>query len=184
MGATLVSEEWTEARIEQLKSLWADGLSCTQIATAMGGTTRNAVIGKVHRLKLDRRRPSTNRYGRKAVTKRQMQAGRKMPRTIPKPRQIEPDIAPEQFEFSASAWQPLPGSIPVTMEFMTGCKWPVGNPYGTDMALFCNCVPMEGKPYCREHTERSIGMVFKRPPSAAPARRSSNNIRLLEREWA
>ena len=43
---------WTDDRIEQLKSLWTEGLSSTQIARALGGLTRNAVIGKVHRLGL------------------------------------------------------------------------------------------------------------------------------------
>ena len=43
---------WTDERIETLKKLWSDGLSASQIATALGGITRNAVIGKVHRLGL------------------------------------------------------------------------------------------------------------------------------------
>ena len=41
---------WTEERVEMLKQLWTDGLSASQIARKMGGVTRNAVIGKVHRL--------------------------------------------------------------------------------------------------------------------------------------
>jgi GcrA cell cycle regulator len=46
---------WTDERVELLKKLWTDGLSCAQVATQMGGLTRNAVIGKIHRLKLDKR---------------------------------------------------------------------------------------------------------------------------------
>ena len=46
---------WTDERVEQLKKLWADGLSASQIAAQIGGVTRNAVIGKVHRLKLSGR---------------------------------------------------------------------------------------------------------------------------------
>src|ERR1700749_2552952 len=41
---------WTDDRVEQLKNLWTEGLSASQIARALGGVTRNAVIGKVHRL--------------------------------------------------------------------------------------------------------------------------------------
>ena len=41
---------WTDERVELLKKLWADGLSASQIAAELGGVTRNAVIGKVHRL--------------------------------------------------------------------------------------------------------------------------------------
>jgi GcrA cell cycle regulator len=46
---------WTDERVELLKKLWADGLSASQIAGEMGGVTRNAVIGKVHRLGLSGR---------------------------------------------------------------------------------------------------------------------------------
>ena len=47
---------WTDERVELLKKLWADGLSASQIAAELGGVTRNAVIGKVHRLGLLRPR--------------------------------------------------------------------------------------------------------------------------------
>src|SRR6056300_126663 len=46
---------WTDDRVETLKQLWTDGLSASQIARKMGGVTRNAVIGKVHRLGLSGR---------------------------------------------------------------------------------------------------------------------------------
>ncbi|TMJ76370.1 MAG: GcrA cell cycle regulator, partial [Alphaproteobacteria bacterium] len=46
---------WTDERVETLKRLWAEGLSASQIAAALGGVTRNAVIGKVHRLGLSGR---------------------------------------------------------------------------------------------------------------------------------
>src|ERR1700689_3208048 len=48
---------WTDERVEQLKSLWTEGLSASQIARTLGGVTRNAVIGKVHRLGLAGRAP-------------------------------------------------------------------------------------------------------------------------------
>uniref|UniRef100_UPI0025F3CA20 GcrA family cell cycle regulator n=1 Tax=uncultured Caulobacter sp. TaxID=158749 RepID=UPI0025F3CA20 len=43
---------WSEDRVERLKALWADGLSASQVAKQLGGVTRNAVIGKIHRLGL------------------------------------------------------------------------------------------------------------------------------------
>ncbi|MCA0425255.1 MAG: GcrA cell cycle regulator, partial [Proteobacteria bacterium] len=46
---------WTDERIERLKKLWSEGLSASQIAAELGGVTRNAVIGKVHRLHLSGR---------------------------------------------------------------------------------------------------------------------------------
>ena len=50
---------WTDERVELLKKLWADGLSASQIAGELGGITRNAVIGKVHRLGLSGRHVET-----------------------------------------------------------------------------------------------------------------------------
>src|SRR5712672_3275258 len=50
---------WTDERVESLKKLWGDGLSASQIAAELGGITRNAVIGKVHRLGLSGRAKST-----------------------------------------------------------------------------------------------------------------------------
>ena len=52
---------WTDERVELLKRLWSEGLSASQIAAQIGGVTRNAVIGKVHRLGLSGRAkaPST-----------------------------------------------------------------------------------------------------------------------------
>ena len=46
---------WTDERVERLKTLWSEGLSASQIATELGAVTRNAVIGKVHRLGLSGR---------------------------------------------------------------------------------------------------------------------------------
>jgi GcrA cell cycle regulator len=46
---------WTDERVEKLKELWGDGMSASQIAKILGGVTRNAVIGKVHRLGLSNR---------------------------------------------------------------------------------------------------------------------------------
>ncbi len=46
---------WTDERVELLKRLWGEGLSASQIAAEIGGVTRNAVIGKVHRLGLSGR---------------------------------------------------------------------------------------------------------------------------------
>ena len=50
---------WTDERVELLKKLWTEGLSASQIASRMGGVTRNAVIGKVHRLGLSGRATPT-----------------------------------------------------------------------------------------------------------------------------
>lgn len=55
---------WTDERVEKLKELWAEGMSASQIAKTMGGVTRNAVIGKVHRLGLSNRGPGGGEEGK------------------------------------------------------------------------------------------------------------------------
>ena len=52
---------WTDERVGTLKKLWLEGLSASQIAKQLGGVTRNAVIGKVHRLGLSGRAASPRR---------------------------------------------------------------------------------------------------------------------------
>ncbi|PKP62459.1 MAG: GcrA cell cycle regulator, partial [Alphaproteobacteria bacterium HGW-Alphaproteobacteria-8] len=52
---------WTDERVEMLQQMWSEGQSAAQIAKALGGVTRNAVIGKVHRLGLSNRAPSAPR---------------------------------------------------------------------------------------------------------------------------
>ena len=69
---------WTDERVELLKKLWADGLSASQIAAELGGITRNAVIGKVHRLGLSGRAKSPSSSAprpRKAALRRSHDAG-------------------------------------------------------------------------------------------------------------
>lgn len=55
------SPGWTDARVDRLKVLYAEGLSCSQIAAEIGHVSRNSIIGKVHRLKLERRGANSNR---------------------------------------------------------------------------------------------------------------------------
>ncbi|MBL4813185.1 MAG: GcrA cell cycle regulator, partial [Rhodobacteraceae bacterium] len=50
---------WTDERVETLKKMWGEGQSASQIAKELGGVTRNAVIGKVHRLGLSNRAGTT-----------------------------------------------------------------------------------------------------------------------------
>ena len=61
---------WTDERVEMLKKLWADGLSASQIAAQLGGITRNAVIGKVHRLGLSGRAKAPSSAGPRPRTSR------------------------------------------------------------------------------------------------------------------
>ena len=85
---------WTDERVEKLKELWAEGMSASQIAKVMGGVTRNAVIGKVHRLGLSNRGgPAAEDAGRPAEP---MAAAPVMP--APASAEPEPAPAPAQVE--------------------------------------------------------------------------------------
>jgi GcrA cell cycle regulator len=135
---------WTDERVELLKKLWLDGLSASQIAKQLGGVTRNAVIGKVHRLGLS---------GRAAPSQpsRPVFKAPRAPRPAPAPtaRRIENHAA-------APAPQPVfyaeeePGSATVLTLGAHMCKWPIGDP-ATDGFSFCGRRTDIDGPYCAQH---------------------------------
>src|SRR5690606_17274398 len=121
----------TDELVEQLTALWKDGsMSCSMIGQVMG-ISRNAVIGKVHRLKL----PGRVKSFRPRISKQRERTARQRFRIRPEggrmPRQVTPTIAPEPVVFTASTWQPIPGIVPVTLADLPAgaCKWPVGDLY-------------------------------------------------------
>ena len=122
---------WTEERVEVLKTLWNEGLSASQIAGRLGGVTRNAVIGKVHRLGLS---------GRAAPAK-------------PKAVQPDPEPAPAprrpSVEMDPSTWGEARATV--TTIGANDCKWPIGDPASADFH-FCGQGAAGGKPYCAYHS--------------------------------
>jgi GcrA cell cycle regulator len=148
---------WTDERIELLKKLWTDGLSASQIAGELGGVTRNAVIGKVHRLGLSGRTKQTSvaasRPRQKPAAPRPVQrttlvtrvsggnalAAQFLVETTPAPVVIEEEVV-------------LPMSRRVQiMELREGmCRWPMGDPLAADF-VFCGADCTFGKPYCNFH---------------------------------
>jgi GcrA cell cycle regulator len=144
---------WTDERVEMLKRLWAEGLSASQIAAELGGVTRNAVIGKVHRL---------------ALSGRAKQAGGGVPRNrrpkaprLPKPARpatigntalkLSPAPQPRRF---AVPLEEVVVPIPLRATILTlsdkTCKWPIGDP-GDESFCFCGHEPRESSPYCEYH---------------------------------
>src|SRR5450755_2670444 len=96
---------WTDERVALLTKLWADGLSASQIAAELGGITRNAVIGKVHRLGLSGRAKSASSAAprqRKARTgTHMMRVGRASVRgntALAHAYEVEVDATPELIE--------------------------------------------------------------------------------------
>lgn len=142
---------WTDERVELLKKLWQDGLSASQIAKQLGGVTRNAVIGKVHRLGL------SGRAAPSKPSKPVFKAPRPQ-RPAPQPVAAAPRRAPEPAAIAQPAQvaryvEEAPGSATVLTLGAHMCKWPIGDP-SLDSFTFCGRrTGGEVGPYCAEHSE-------------------------------
>ncbi len=141
---------WTEDRVEVLTKLWAEGLSASQIAKQLGEVTRNAVIGKVHRLGLSGRakpsRPSAPRTSKPSAPRTRVvarvSAPRQTARIIPKA-PPPPPIEAKPLENGEYA------TILTIREHM--CKWPIGDPSTSDFR-FCGRKTDPSVPYCEAHS--------------------------------
>lgn len=100
---------WTDERVETLKRMWAEGQSASQIAKELGGVTRNAVIGKVHRLGLSNRVEGEDQPAAPAAPEPQPVAAAAPPEA---PR-VEPEPEPEPEAETAEAPEPQPAPQPV-----------------------------------------------------------------------
>jgi len=139
---------WTEDRVEILSKLWAEGLSASQIAKQLGGVTRNAVIGKVHRLGLSgRAKPS--RPVKRAPRATSTRARTTKPATPRLPRRVAPIPAPVPLEAKQ-----LPDGKYATILTITEhmCKWPIGDPSTSDFR-FCGRGTDKAEPYCKAHAQ-------------------------------
>jgi GcrA cell cycle regulator len=145
---------WTDERVELLKKLWADGLSASQIAAELGGITRNAVIGKVHRLGLSGRAKSTSSTSprpRKARSPSHMlRIGRPSIRgntALAHAYDIETEAEPELIDNIIPIGQ---RRTLLELNEQT-CRWPVGDPGSTEF-FFCGGNTVTGLPYCAYHS--------------------------------
>ena len=181
---------WTDERVETLKKMWSEGQSASQIAKELGGVTRNAVIGKVHRLGLSNRagaapaKPAKEKE-KPAAEPQATAAAKEAPATQAAPerpatpalRQIIPagqplppqpsanEISPEAL---ASVREVEKKSKKISLMELTErtCKWPVGDP-ATDDFWFCGLPTQAGKPYCEAH----VGVAFQPMSSRRDRRR-------------
>lgn len=152
---------WTDERVELLRKLWAEGLSASQIASQLGGVSRNAVIGKVHRLKLSSRGRATAAPQRQ---KKPASAGARMsarPAAISRPvvSSIGATALQAQFEavpIARHVQRPVAEIVPISRHLRLvelnehTCKWPNGDPLQEDFS-FCGNETGDTGPYCRYH---------------------------------
>ena len=130
---------WTPEKEQKLKELWKKGHTASQIATMLGDTTRNAVIGKAHRLNLEARAASSKKA--KSQIKTQSETPQKEGKLSRKARfkslLLDKNFEPEN---------------PKQLEELTEetCKWPIGHPSEKNF-YFCGRKPEEDFPYCKLH---------------------------------
>lgn len=140
---------WTDERVELLKKLWQDGLSASQIAKQLGGVTRNAVIGKVHRLGLSGRATPSKPQRTTFKAPRPVRAAvaaPSPPRRIAEPVSVSAQTAPTPVRYIDER----PGTATVLTLGAHMCKWPIGDP-SLDSFTFCGRRSEDTGPYCHEH---------------------------------
>jgi GcrA cell cycle regulator len=151
---------WDDERVEALKKLWQEGLSASQIAGRLGGVTRNAVIGKVHRLGLAGR-ATTSRM--KSHRPRRTVAS--APKRVQKPRfgQVGNTALRALYQADAEPYTPpveelvIPENERKYIQTLTEscCRWPIGDPQLPDFH-FCGKSKVTGLPYCEFHARRAF----------------------------
>ncbi|WP_043830254.1 GcrA family cell cycle regulator [Muricoccus aerilatus] len=154
--------DWSAEAIEQLRALWAEGHSTAEIGRRMG-ISKNAVVGKAHRLHLPARPSPIHREQAPAVAA--ASTASEAPRPVaspppaPAPRPVAaPRVVPPP---AASAPRVAPAAVvrPFQRSSARSCCWPIGEP-GTPEFRFCTSEAMPTKPYCLEHA--SIAYVKAR----------------------
>ncbi|MAY61354.1 MAG: GcrA cell cycle regulator [Rhizobiales bacterium] len=167
---------WTDERVEMLKKLWADGLSASQIAAQLGGVSRNAVIGKVHRLNLPGRaksggqtkvrtkRPAPNAPRSSTYTATARAASHSHSHTTRTISRSSGGAATAlKTDVDAVAYQeiatrpaedvvvPISRRLELVQLTERTCKWPIGDPLQEDFH-FCGNDSGESNPYCSYHS--------------------------------
>jgi len=130
---------WTPEREKKLKELWNKGHTASEIASLLGETTRNAVIGKAHRLNLEARAGS-----KKTSSKTNVEVNNNSNKTqkLGRKAKFKALLLDKNFE----------KENPKKLEELTDetCRWPIGHPY-EESFYFCGRKPMEKFPYCKLH---------------------------------
>ena len=131
---------WTEEKVAKLKELWGKGNTASQIAEIIGGISRNAVIGKAHRLNLSAKiktRTATSNHNFENSLDEKITKSKRVRRSKFKSLIIEKDFEPEN---------------PKQLEELdeNSCKWPIGHP-NEESFYFCGRSSLKDFSYCKLH---------------------------------
>lgn len=155
---------WTDERVETLRKLWAEGLSASQIAAQLGGVSRNAVIGKVHRLKLSSRGRATASPARQKKSVQGSSVTKSVSRSSASVRSVPVSVGATalkaQFDVEPVARNhmrpvenvvvPISRRLHLVQLSERTCKWPNGDPLSEDFS-FCGNDCADTGPYCGYH---------------------------------
>jgi GcrA cell cycle regulator len=170
--------EWAEETIVRLRALWDEGHSTAEIGRRLG-VSKNAVVGKAHRLELPARPSPIRRDGVPGGAPRRSAPRRVAGPTLPPLSSTGPMPAagtgPTMLSHPAVlARKPLPVAPAVRVAppaprpygRIVTCCWPIGEP-GTRSFYFCNAESVPGKPYCDQHAQMAYVKVRDRRDDAA-----------------
>lgn len=166
--------EWNEESIARLRALWAEGLSTAEIGRRMA-ISKNAVVGKAHRLNLPPRPSPIRREGAAGAPRQAMPRRVTGPTLPPLPAAATPapSLATTPISPPPAPAPSLPrvvASRPASTTFRAirpqSCCWPIGEP-GTKSFRFCDSEATTSKPYCSEHAALAYVKVRDRRDEAA-----------------
>ena len=163
---------WTDDRVEQLKKLWEAGLSASQIAAELGNVTRNAVIGKVHRLGLSGRAKSPTTSVPRPRKARPAQHIIRISRPVARGNTALAQAFEVEYEADPIAFDNVvPMSQRKTLLELNEdtCHWPVGDPGSPDF-FFCGGKSLANLPYCAHHSRIAYQPAAERRRTPAKPR--------------
>jgi GcrA cell cycle regulator len=145
---------WSDDRVEQLKKLWEGGLSASQIAAELGNVTRNAVIGKVHRLGLSGRAKSPSSAAPRQRKARPAQHMMRVSRPVSRgntalAHAFDVEMEPDPVAFDNVV--PMSQRLSLLELNEATCHWPVGDPSSPEF-FFCGGKALTSLPYCAYHS--------------------------------
>lgn len=194
--------KWTHSSEEKLRQLWSDGKSASECARMFGGViTRNAIIGKVFRMGLPKRRtttsiPKRNHWTdekRSALSAKLKAKAASRQADVTKRNAVNPMVArvkappaavfvPATKDLAVGTWNALPGAEPVGIMDLTErtCRWPVsdGAPF-----LFCGCQVAAGSSYCPTHKHIGTGTGTRGEKDALSAAKSAAKQDPNHKKW-